>query len=226
MWVVHTATMPAYPSLDIDPRTIPALLRTEILAGADEAKSIRRLPPTLLASLRAAGAFRLLTPRELGGFECDLRTMCEVIEAFARIDGSVAWNVWNGNLGFSAAMLDNAGVDAIWGSQPDPVIANSARVVGAATPTDDGFVLSGRWDIVSAIDSCDWVVLFGIVLDGDAPRFVSPGMPDVRAFYLSRDQFSILDTWHVSAMRGTGSNTVVVDDALVPGFLAPSPLLQ
>lgn len=109
----------------------------------------------------SAGVFRLTTPLERDGFEAPLATLVEVYEAFGRIDGPVAWNIWNGALGFSAALLSEAAGDEIWGVEGDPIIANSARVAGAATPADGGYVLSGRWDIVSAIDSADWVALFG-----------------------------------------------------------------
>ncbi len=51
-------------------------------------------------------------------------------EAFGRVDGPVAWNVWNGNLGFAAALLPEAAGDEIWGVDGDPIIANSARVAG------------------------------------------------------------------------------------------------
>ncbi len=223
MSAMDTINLPSYTPLACDPRSIPESLRPMIEAARTEAESARRLPPALLESLREAGAFRLLTPVDLGGFEATLPIALATLEAFGRVDGSVAWNVWNGNLGFSAALLEPHGVAAIWGDGPDPVIANSARVTGGAGPTEGGFVLSGRWDIVSAIDSADWVALFGVVMEGNEPRFVGPGMPDVRVFYLRREQVTVLDTWQVNGMRGTGSNSVVVEAQFVPDFLAPSP---
>ena len=217
---------------DVAPRTLtrssrdlldlPESLRTGIEAGRAEAEQQRRLPPDLAEALRAAGAFRLTTPVERGGFEASLTTQVDVYEAFGRIDGPVAWNVWNGNLGFAAALLPDAAVDEIWGVGGDPIIANSARVAGAATPEGDSYVLSGRWDIVSAIDSADWVALFGMVMDGDGPR-MRPDGPDVRVFFLRRDEVQVLDTWHTHGMRGTGSNTVVVDHVAVPERRAISP---
>jgi alkylation response protein AidB-like acyl-CoA dehydrogenase len=135
----------------------------------------------------------------------------------------VAWNVWNGNLGFSAALLDDAAADAIWNGPDDPIIANSARPVGRAVPHDGGFTLSGRWDIVSAIDVADWVALFGIVFDGDGPRATPSGAPDIRVFFLPRGDYEVVDTWHTTGMRATGSNTVVVDGRFVPDALTISP---
>ena len=81
----------------------------------------------------------------------------------------------------------------------------------------------GGWDIVSAIDAADWVTLFGFVMDGDGPRPTPSGAPDLRAFFLPRGEYAILDTWHTTGMRGTGSNTVVVDATFVPEALAISP---
>ena len=172
--------------------------------------------------MRAAGAFRLTTPIERGGFEAPLTTLVDLFEAIARVDGPAAWNVWNGNTGFGAALLPEEAGDEIWGLDGDPIIANSARVAGTATVAGGDLVLSGRWDIVSAIDIADWVALFGMVVDGDRPR-IGPAGPDVRVFFLRREEVTVLDTWHTHGMRGTGSNTVVVDRVAVPEHRTVSP---
>ena len=179
------------------------------------------MPPAVRDALRAVGLFRLQTPIALGGFEADLPTVLDVYEALGRLDGSVAWNVWNGNLGLGAGFMAVDGAARIWGENPDAIVASSARPVGVAHAADGGFRLSGRWDIVSAIDSADWVVLFGVVM-GHAGPVMSDGVPDVRAFYLPSTDVTIVNTWHVGGMRGSGSNTAVVDDAFVPDVLAPS----
>ena len=76
---------------------------------------------------------------------------------------------------------------------------------------------------MSAIDSADWVVLFGIVMGDQGPVMTPTGMPDIRSFYLPIEDVRVLDTWHVGGMRGSGSNSVVVESAFVPSGLAPSP---
>ena len=182
----------------------------------------RRLPTGLAEVLRGAGAFGLSTPRERGGFELPLARVVAVYEALGRIDGSVAWNIWNGNLGFSAALLSETAGDRIWTGGRDPIIANSARVTGAGRPVGGGYLLSGRWDMVSAIDVADWVALFGVVMVGEVPRTTSAG-PDVRVFYVPVGDVCILDTWRTTGMRGTGSKTVTVDDVFVTDDLAVSP---
>ena len=48
--------------------------------------------------------------------------------------------------------------------------------------------------------------------------------PMCAVFFLRRDEVQVLDTWHTHGMRGTGSNTVVVDHVAVPERRAISPL--
>jgi alkylation response protein AidB-like acyl-CoA dehydrogenase len=173
------------------------------------------IPATLLTDLRDAGAFSLLTPRELGGFEAPLTTVLKVYEGFGRLDASVAWIVWNANFGFLAALLNDEGVERIWSEGYQPVFANSG-MPGVATPVDDGYRVSGHWKIVSGINNADLLVVVAGIQSEGAPVLSDAGTPDVRLFVLRPDQLSVRDTWHVSGMRGSGSNDVIVENALVP----------
>ncbi|MGD9527027.1 acyl-CoA dehydrogenase family protein [Pseudonocardia sp.] len=198
-------------------RELPVAVRDAVETWRDEADALRRLPEPLVEILRGAGAFRLTLPHEYGGAELGLADTVAVLEELARIDGPVAWNVWNGNTGFAAALLPEAGADRIWGGpdpRADPVVVNSARPTGRAVPVDGGYALCGRWDLVSGIDSADWVALFATV---EHP------VPDVQVFFLPTSDIGVLDTWQVTGMRGTGSNSVVVDRAVVPSELVVSP---
>lgn len=197
-------------------------LRPAIEAARDEGERLRRMPAALADELRRAGAFGLTTPRELGGHECRLTEQLAVLEALARVDGPVAWNVWNGNLGFAAAMLGPEAAATIWDGTRDPIIANAAQPTGTASIDGQALVLSGQWKMLSAVDNADWVALFGFVMDGAAPAMTAHG-PDLRVFLLPAGEVQILDTWHTSGMRATGSNTVVVDHVPVPAALTVSP---
>jgi alkylation response protein AidB-like acyl-CoA dehydrogenase len=197
---------------------LPARLAPSVKAAADEMETGRDLPEELFRELRDSGAFRLLTPRELGGSEAPLETALKVYEGFGRLDASVAWLVWNANWGFLGALLDERGNDRIWGAGPEPVFANSG-MPGFAEPTSGGYRLSGNWKIVSGIDRADWLAVVGVIMEDGGPRLTEAGTPDVRLFTLARDQVSVKDTWNVSGMLGSGSNDVMVEDALVPDEL-------
>src|SRR5690349_12249581 len=121
--MVMTTTRSAQPPTG-DLGALLDAVRPAIEAGRDEAEQLRRLPDELREQLRDAGAFRLMTPHELGGHETGLADALSVYEELGRIDGPVAWNVWNGNMGFAAALLEPGAVDAIWGAPADPIIVN------------------------------------------------------------------------------------------------------
>jgi len=203
----------------VDPMDLPEQLRPAVEAERDEADSLRTLPAKLLDELRGSGVFRLYTPHELGGFELPLAAGLEVLEELGRIDGPVAWTVWNANLGLLGAMLPDSGVAKIWADGPDPVIVSSSRPSAMARPAEGGFVLAGRWDMVSGLDSADWASLFAVVADDEGPSITPAGHPDLRLFCVPRADFTVEDTWGVAAMRGSGSNTALLDEVFVPADL-------
>jgi alkylation response protein AidB-like acyl-CoA dehydrogenase len=202
----------------VDPLKLPGLLRPSIEAAAGAADKRGDLPEELYAELRESGAFRLLTPRELGGSETPLSTVLKVYEGFGRIDASVAWLVWNANFGFVAALLEEAGVARVWGAGPEPVFANSGQP-GGAVPVEGGFRLTGQWKIVSGIHAADWVVVLAVVIENGAPRMTPSGMPDIRLFTVHQEQLTVQETWNVNGMRATGSHDVLIEDAFVPDDL-------
>jgi alkylation response protein AidB-like acyl-CoA dehydrogenase len=196
------------------PLDLPAQLEPTIKAASDEMETERDLPENLVRELRDSGAFRLLTPQELGGCEAPLETVLKVYEGFGRLDASVGWIVWNANWGFIGALLDEPGVARIWGSGPEPVFA-ATSMLGAAVPCEGGYRLSGHWKLVSGVNRADWLAAAAIVKEGAGVRLTEAGLPDVRFFLLRREQLSVKDTWHASGLLGSGSNDVVVENTMV-----------
>ena len=210
----------ARPGADAVTGELSAAVADSIKMAVAEIERGRRLPAPLVDTLTRAGLFGLYTPVEHGGAELDPAAFCRIIEAAGRLDASTAWCLWNGNCGFAAPLLDPAAAEAVHG--PGTPVGNSARVAGAAVPADGGFTLTGRWDLVSGSDHQPWLTLFAMVMEGDTPR-MHGGNPDIRAMHVRRDHVTIEDNWHVLGLRGTSSNTVLVDRAFVPDELAPSP---
>jgi alkylation response protein AidB-like acyl-CoA dehydrogenase len=186
-------------------------------AAADEIESSADIPEKLYEELREAGAFRLLTPREYGGFEVPLTTVMKVYEEFGRIDASVAWIVWNANFGFMAALLPETGAARLW-EGGEPAFANSG-MPGRAERCEGGFRVSGRWRMVSGANRAQWVCLVATVVEGDKTAITEAGTPDYRSFMVHRSALQVLNAWDVSGMRGTGSNDIVVDSVVVPDDL-------
>ncbi len=205
------------PQAGQDPLDLPDDLRPVVTSAADEIEDLGKLPEQLVGQLRDSGAFRLLTPREQGGAETSLTTALQVYEKFGQMDTAVGWNVWNHNFGFIAALLGESGVKQIWPAGDEPILVNCTAPVRAEV-TDGGFVVSGRWKMVSGVDAADWLVALGVVLEDGRPRPAEAGI-DIRYMLLPRDRLTIRDTWNVSGMRGTGAKTVEADGAYVPAEL-------
>src|ERR1700729_4258601 len=66
------------------PGGLAARLAPSIKAVTDEIEDRSDLPTALVAELRDAGAFSLLTPRELGGLEAPLTSVLAVYEELSR----------------------------------------------------------------------------------------------------------------------------------------------
>lgn len=182
----------------------PELLRPAIEKHRDAAEQLGRAPDELVAELRAHGAFRLLTPRERGGYEAGTADALDFYARLARIDGPAAWLVWNFNLGFAAGWLPQEAADRIWAGGTDPLTANSGSP-GGLTAVDGGYRLTGRWKIVSGAHLAEWFLVAGVD-PASGPRFCAVPRADV----------TVEDTWDVVGMRASDSNTVVAGDVFVP----------
>jgi indole-3-acetate monooxygenase len=195
-------------------RTLAPLIR----AHADEAERNRRLSPPVVTALAAAGIFRLSTPRTLGGLEVDPLTFCRILEEIARVDGSTGWCVWiNGGNPLLVTPLADQVVEEIFGHDPHVITGGTFFPYGKAVVQDGGYVVSGRWPYASGCQHCTWLFVLCNVVDADQLRLTEGGDPEVRAVFVPIDQLTIVDTWEVSGLAGTGSHDVVLEQVFVRG---------
>jgi alkylation response protein AidB-like acyl-CoA dehydrogenase len=183
---------------------------------ADEAERNRRLPERAAEAMALAGLFRVAAPRRLGGAEAEPEEQIETIEIVSAADGSVGWNLMIGIevLGFLGAALDHGFASKLF-DDPGLIISGALNPVGVATPVPGGYRVSGKWPFASGCDNAHyfWGQCQVREENGNPP---SDGSPQLREALLARDEFEILDTWHVSGMRGSGSHDVTANDIFVP----------
>jgi indole-3-acetate monooxygenase len=175
----------------------------------------RRLPSSLVETMRSAHLFGLWLPRKFGGRELHPVDFVRTIEALSCADGSVGWCVTLANVyGLLAGSLSEAAADEIFGNHE--IVAGTINPTGTAVAVDGGYRVTGRWAYGSGIDHSSWVLGNCIIHDGSTPRRTSSGAPDMRFIFFPRSDVEIIDTWHVGGMRGTGSHDFRVDDLFVP----------
>ena len=201
-----------------DPPILHAAIRMaeQIRTASDEIESGRRMPPSIARAMKDAGVFGMAMPRAWGGPELDPLTQFRVIEALAMAEGSVGWCAMIGcDGGYVTAFLDQ---DVARVMYPYVLVATgaAATTTGQAVRVPGGYRVSGRFPFVSGCQHCEWVWLGCIVVESGVPRVDSKGVPETRQCVLRLSQCEIMDTWHTTGLRGTGSNDVVVHDEFVP----------
>jgi indole-3-acetate monooxygenase len=180
-----------------------------IAAQRDDFDSGRRLPEAVFAALADAGLFRLWLPETLGGPELSPFEFMRIVEAASALDGSVGWLVGNGG-GMSriGGYLGEA-VARDWFAGRHVFVASSTGAVGTATPVDGGYCVNGRWPFGSGAHHATRFMVLASVRPED------PDSP-LLCCYLGRADVIILDNWHVSGLRGTGSCDFEARNIFVP----------
>jgi 3-hydroxy-9,10-secoandrosta-1,3,5(10)-triene-9,17-dione monooxygenase len=179
---------------------------------ASKTEELRRLPPETERDLHDSGLFRIVQPKRVGGSEFDYVALVDFADTIAQADASVAWNLANlSSHHWMLAMFDSHAQDAVWKQDPNALIASSfVFPAGRARKVDGGYVLHGRWPFSSGVDASEWNMLAGIVSSDDEADGI-----EYRIFLLHKSDYRIIDTWHASGLRGTGSNDVEVNDVFV-----------
>jgi alkylation response protein AidB-like acyl-CoA dehydrogenase len=188
-------------------------LLPEIKARAEEIEQARAVPRDLAERLRSAGVFRRYVPRTHGGDEMWPDEGLTVIEELARADASVAWVAAVGSEGPSFyAYLPPDTYDKIFADGPDVIHTGVINPTGRAVRDNGGYRFTGRWSFASGGNNADYICIHG-VLDGSAQ---AGGAPATRMGVVPARQVQIEDVWHVSGLKGTASNDIVVSDLFIP----------
>lgn len=171
----------------------------------------RRLPAAVFDALVAADLFRLWTPRQLGGAEISARAFVNIIEEAAALDASVGWILTNGALMSWTGSFLPPHVAQSWFGSPDCFIACSIAALGTARRENGGYRVSGRWPFSSGVQLSRRVMGLCAV-EGEPDE---AGKKLICAYFPSED-IQIIDNWHVSGLRGTGSCEFRAEGVFVP----------
>ena len=161
----------------------------------------------------------MFSPKDLGGEQLDAATFVRVVEALAIGDASTAWAAMaTSSTGILAGYLPDAAVQQVWGVDPRAVIAGAYAPSGVARRVDGGLRVTGRWGYASGCHNAQWLSGGVLILDDDG----KPESPLPLATVFPRDQATIVDTWDVIGLCGSGSDDFAVDDLFVPDAFTAS----
>lgn len=180
---------------------------------AEDHDANRVLKPEVAEMLVSGGFARHFVPGRWGGTD---GSAVDLLEATTVVGQRCVSAAWCGSLAAGAArmgvFLPEQGQEDLWGNGPDAFVAGALIPAGRAEKAAGGWRLSGEWAFTSGVDFSDWALVAGLVHNekGVRPWF----------FAVARGEYWIKDTWSTVGMRGTGSNTLVLDDVFVPGHRA------
>src|ERR1700730_9477749 len=179
---------------------------------AAKTEALRRIPDETIADLHRSGLFRMLQPARVGGSELPYGAFVELAGITGRGCGSTAWVLNNlASHHWMLAYWPKEAQDEIWGPSPDTLIGSAFIFPGGrARRAQGGYRLSGRWPFSSGVDPSAWNMIAAVVPDEQG------GASEYRVFLLPASDYSVIDTWFVSGLAGTGSKDVAVNDVFVP----------
>jgi len=161
-----------------------------------------------------AGFYRILQPRRFGGYEFDLPCFLKVMTAVSRGCPESGWVLaLTAGHAFLMSLFPDAGQREAFGTRGEFRAPAVAAPGGTATPVDGGYRVKGAWDYASGCDVATHFIGAAMLLDAASKR------PQSMMYVLfDRDQYTIIDNWHVIGMQGTGSRRVVIEETFVPSY--------
>ncbi len=191
-------------------------LTPELAAAAQRIDEERELPQTVIDKMIAQGFFRLLLPRSLGGAELLPAQYVPIIEAFARVNASLAWCLnQNSGCSMTAAYLSAEVAEDIFG-RPRGILAWGPGP-GEARTVAGGYNVTATWAFASGSHHASWLGCHVPVIEANGqPRRESDGSPAVRTCLFPKAKTKFTDIWHTMGLRGTGSDQYAVKDLFVP----------
>ena len=189
-----------------------------------ETEDNRAIAAPVIDVLKKSRLGRMVLLEENGGLQTPCADALGVFEVLSGAEASVGWVIWNNSLPcWYSRALDTSTRSEIF-ADPNWWYANSTRPQGKATRSDGGYLVNGRWSLVSGCEQAEWILLLCIVADeSGAPVMLDEQTPELRYFFLRKGQYMIVDTWNVHGLRGTGSHDVVVENATAPESYAVAP---
>lgn len=173
---------------------------------------------------RKAGFYRCLQPRRFGGYEFDLKTYYRIAVELARGDPSAAWclTVGGGHSLMLGSYFDEQAQIEGFGPDGEFSAPSVAAPSGTATPVEGGWEIKGKWGYASGAPYATHFMPC-LLMPSEKPEHVRPGIA-----LIPRSQWKMLDDWGaILGMRGSGSNSIVVERAIVPpNYVVPLDMLD
>lgn len=182
--------------------------------NAATADSLRRIPDENHRAMMEAGLYRIYLPKRYGGYELDQAMQVDLGAELGRACGSTAWVLTVvASHSWMHGMFDVRSQDEVWGDDPDTLISGSTPTGDSRVEAvDGGYVLNGTWTFASGVDVCEWNHFNMFTPTADGTRM------EHRYGAAHRSGYELIDDWHTTGLRGTGSRSMRCKDLFIPEY--------
>jgi 3-hydroxy-9,10-secoandrosta-1,3,5(10)-triene-9,17-dione monooxygenase len=191
-------------------------LKSAIRAEAPHAEKRGHYSKELHQEFLKAGFYRMLQPRRFGGYEFDVPTFFKVMIEISAADPGIGWGLClgSGHALQIGSYFSEAAQAEIFGEDGHFIAPLSGTGTGPnckAEPVPGGYRVSGTWRYCSGVPySTHFMGLAKVPGENGAPsRTVTIVVP--------HGSYRMLDDWgNILGLRASGSNSVVIDGAVIP----------
>ena len=185
-------------------------LRPLLMEQADEAEKQRCLTDDVVAALKKEKMFQLLIPKRLGGPGMSATAMALILAEIAKGDPSAAWvcQILNGTT-WMGTLTSDAIQEELFGNGI-PQNCGVFMPPGKALLTEGGYRVTGAWKYASGCKQADWAQV-GVMRENADGSF-TPG----NFVFIPMSELTIEDTWYVTGMQASASDTIAANDVFVP----------
>jgi alkylation response protein AidB-like acyl-CoA dehydrogenase len=189
-------------------------LRPLLQAEAAEGEKLRAPTPAVDKALKDNDLLTVLLPQRWGGGGISFTDFARMQIELAKGDPSISWvsQIVNGTT-WVASLTSDATQEALFGNGPS-LVCGAYNPPGTAKRVEGGWIVSGAWPYTSGSRQADWAQS-GVVLED----YDGPVVPGINMVYIPFSQLEIKDTWFVTGMQGTGSDTSIAKEVFVPDHL-------
>ncbi|WP_085990964.1 acyl-CoA dehydrogenase family protein [Oceanobacillus senegalensis] len=166
-------------------------------------------------AIRTEEIHRLLLPKDYGYPQLDWKTYVDFIGTVGYHNLSAAWltcffSLHNAWVSYLPKPLRDEVVES------DGFVADVFAPIGKVEACDGGYRVSGTYHFVSGINYSEWVGVGAFMQFEDADK------PERVGICLNVNDLEIQENWNSLGLRGSGSNTLIVDNV----FVKPEAILR
>ncbi|MCK8787350.1 hypothetical protein M0638_23545 [Roseomonas sp. NAR14] len=217
-----TAAILQVPEPGLTPRDLldrAISLRPVLRARQEEHEALGTYAEDVHDTFERMGFYRITQPRRFGGYEFGLPVFFRTMMEISRGDPGVGWCL---TLAASHAFLlashwPEQAQRELFGVTGHFVAPHRAQPLGTATPVPGGLLIQGRWNYASGVPHATHFIGTAMLRkeDGTPPSPVLVVVP--------RGGYEVLKDWggdEILGMRSSGSNTVLIEGAVIPAHHA------